>query len=211
MMKRFWFLLLAVGLAGPATATSLDAARTGAEMGRSSVVRDYLDEGGAIDALDFRGSTLLIQAARNGQTEVVALLLARGANPALRSSAGESAVALAAMNGHLDTVEAFIVARAPLEIPNAWSPLHYAAYMGHERIVQRLLAAGARVDARADNGATALMLAARGGYLAIVEQLLAAGADITLRSDRGLTPLGWALANDRAEVAARLRRAGATE
>lgn len=204
-------LLLALTVAGPALGTSLDAARTGAEMGRLSVVQDYLDEGGAVDALDFRGSTLLIQAARTGQTEVVALLLARGANPAVRSGAGESAISLAAMNGHLDTVEAFITAKAPLEVPNAWSPLHYAAYMGHEAIVKRLLGAGAQVDARADNGATALMLAARGGYLAIVEQLLDAGADVCLRSDRGLTALGWALANDRAEVASRLRRAGAID
>lgn len=199
-------------LGGPVLAApSIASARTGAELGRMSPVQAYLDEGGAIDAQDENGSTLLIQAAREGQTAVVVYLLGRGASPSLRSRNGETAISLAAMNGHLATVEAFIAAHAPLEVPAAWSPLHYASYMGHQAIVERLLQAGAQPDARTDAAATALMLAARGGYLTIVERLLAAGADPNLRNDRGLTALGWALANERAAVAERLRRAGGYE
>jgi ankyrin repeat protein len=75
-----------------------------------------------------------------------------------------------------------------------WAPLHLAASVGDERMVQLLLAAGARVDQRsrppgACMGATPLHCAVAAGHTPVVEQLLGAGACTESRDDAGYTAL----------------------
>jgi hypothetical protein len=82
-----------------------------------------------------------------------------------------------------------------------WTPLYRAAWQGHHRVVQLLLAAGADVNAAVsssyqDVGCTALHEAAMqgyfkpdGGYLEMVQLLLRHGANPQLREFRGRTPL----------------------
>jgi ankyrin repeat protein len=55
-----------------------------------------------------------------------------------------------------------------------------AAAEGHAEVVDRLVDAGANVNAQNFQGRTALMFAARYGYTAIVERLVAARADVNL-------------------------------
>jgi ankyrin repeat protein len=56
--------------------------------------------------------------------------------------------------------------------------LFNAAISGDATTVQALLARGADVNARANNGATALMLASQNGHNEVVQDLLAKGADV---------------------------------
>ena len=70
--------------------------------------------------------------------------------------------------------------------------LQAASGGGHLEVVERLLAAGADVNAAAafDGGPTALQAASEGGYLDVVERLLAAGADANAAAaGSGLTAL----------------------
>jgi ankyrin repeat protein len=60
------------------------------------------------------------------------------------------------------------------------TPLHTAAYLGHLAIAERLLEAGAPVDAENSTGSTPMHLAAEGGHLAVIERLLEAGAEADL-------------------------------
>ncbi len=61
------------------------------------------------------------------------------------------------------------------------TPLHRAAAVGHdEEVVRALVARGAPVDARRDDGLTAYRLAVRGGHESAATCLAAAGADTTL-------------------------------
>jgi cytochrome c len=59
----------------------------------------------------------------------------------------------------------------------AATELHDAARRGDVAAVERLLAAGAQVDATDGSGATALYVAASEGHAAVVARLLAAGGD----------------------------------
>ncbi len=64
-----------------------------------------------------------------------------------------------------------------------------AAEKGDEEAVRRLLAAGADVNAKAQNGATPLHEAARRGHTGAVRLLVEAGADVHAKNGRGATGL----------------------
>ena len=94
----------------------------------------------------------------------------------------------------------------PLLNPNA-DPLHDAVKNRNLEEVNRLIAAGADVNAKEDEfGATPLHFASR-DY--IVEALLAAGANVNAKDNNGHTPLHLASVNSLNDIAAVLLIAGA--
>jgi len=94
--------------------------------------------------------------------EVSSELLAAGADVHARDEYGQTALILAAGNGHTATVERLLAAGADVNArdQNGQTALMFAEGRGHTEMVERLLAAGADVNARDRNGRTALMLAA---------------------------------------------------
>ncbi len=69
------------------------------------------------------------------------------------------------------------------------SELFEAVKAGDLAAAQRMLAAGAEVDARDAEDGTLLMLAAHLGNLPMVNALIAAGADVNAHDERGWAPL----------------------
>jgi ankyrin repeat protein len=67
------------------------------------------------------------------------------------------------------------------------SPLMIAARNGEVKLTRALIAFGADVNLRNDDGTTALMLAARHGHTEVADLLLKSGADAELRNNRGYT------------------------
>jgi cytohesin len=94
------------------------------------------------------------------------------------------------------------------------TPLHYAADEGHTEVVELLIANGADVNAKNENGWTPLHLAAYWGGKEIVELLIAAGADVNAKDMSNWigTPLDIATHPenpiDTAEIAELLRKHG---
>lgn len=88
----------------------------------------------------------------------------------------------------------------------AWGPLMEAGLKGNADIVRRLLDAGASVEVRSANGATALHSATTAS---IAKVLLHAGADVNARNEVGLTPLHAACYTGSADLAETLLEAGA--
>jgi ankyrin repeat protein len=87
--------------------------------------------------------------------------------------------------------------------------LHWAAFYGHERLVQRLLEKKMDVAGKDSFGRTVLSRAAMKGYKTVVELLLEKGADIKSKDDDGQTPLSWAAENGHEVVVKLLLEKGA--
>ncbi|KAF7546013.1 hypothetical protein G7Z17_g8730 [Cylindrodendrum hubeiense] len=86
--------------------------------------------------------------------------------------------------------------------------LQAAAEEGHLETVEKLLAAGADVNAYAEHGQTALQAAAERGHLQIVEILLTSGADVNA-AEHGQTALQVAAEGGYLEIVEKLLVAGA--
>jgi ankyrin repeat protein len=145
-------------------------------LGRHAAVVEALDSGeGAVEDRSVDGFTPLQYGAFFGREDVVAELLARGAD-----------VGAASAN--------------PMKV----QPLHSAATIQSVAICRRLLEAGADPDARQQVGYTPLMSAALRGNEELVELLLAHGADPRIVADDGKTARDLALQGGFQTVADRL-------
>ena len=89
-----------------------------------------------------------------------------------------------------------------------WPPLAYAAYNGHTVIVEYLLKRGAEIDAKTENGSTALFFASRFGHIETVRTLLKHQADPTIVNDNDETAVDWALKSKNTDIEDILRKAG---
>ena len=85
-----------------------------------------------------------------------------------------------------------------------------AAAGGDTATVRELIGAGADVDARRADGATALLWAAHRDDPRMVDLLLGAGADVNAADDNGVTPLERAAENASPGMVANLLAAGAS-
>lgn len=137
----------------------------------------------------------LLLAAHEGMTEMVRLLLDRGADLEIEDSIGGTALHWASARNQLETVKFLLSRRAEIEKTGLEqvTPLHSAVSAGYLQMTQLLLDGNADINARDGNfGRTALILAARDSYVDILHELLARGADTRLRDREGLTALDWA-------------------
>ena len=90
-----------------------------------------------------------------------------------------------------------------------WTPLHFAARDGYKEIVELLIAKGADVNAKDnDGGTTPLHHAASYGRNEVVELLIAKGADVNAKDNYGGTPLDRAISSNKKSTASFLRKHG---
>ncbi len=169
------------------------------------------------------GAPLILIAARYASLKTLRYLISAGANVNARAATGETALMMAAyfqgddgqirasnQDGYMQTARILVEAGASLEnAPHNYTPLAYAAYAGHNRIVRYLLERGARVNADAEAGVvyvnTPLMMAAIQGHVETTVWLLRAGADPRIRVYLGHTAAELAMKNNHANIAGLLR------
>lgn len=97
-----------------------------------------------------------------------------------------------------------------LKDPDDATPLHYAAWKGHEEVARALLDLGAEIDACSRDGhygGTALHAAAHGNHKEVAALLLERGADRAIVSCNGRTPLQETEIHKATAVAKLLREA----
>ena len=138
-----------------------------------------------------------LQAAKQGETEKVVVLLAQGADVHATGPDGDTALMQASVNGHTETVKALLGAGADVNARDSHgvTALFVAAAEGHTDLVHLLVDRGSPVNAVAQLGLTALLVAAAEGHTDIVRVLLDEGAEVNVKSDNGATPLILAAVN----------------
>lgn len=154
-----------------------------AAIGDESRVRELLDRGDRVDAVDHDGDGVLRYAMGNRNLRLFELLLARGADANARSTSASG-------------------------IPGL-TILHALAESGWAEGIAALGRHGVMVEARGAGGVTATMLAAGGGHDGALIVLRGLGADVNAVDDDGDSVLYYAASRGRGKTTGLLLSLGA--
>jgi uncharacterized protein len=143
-----------------------------------------------IDARSRSGDSAILTAVYHRQKEIVNLLVARGAALSLFEACAAGEIERVERTLDASTINTFSA--------DGWTPLHLAAFFGHPKITEMLLAQGADVTARSrnPNGNTPLHAALAGNHKLVVGLLIGRGADVNAADANGWRPLHLAAANN---------------
>ena len=211
-----------------ASGTSVDDelhnAALAADLGRVTYL--VTKKGANVNGKGDDGETALHHAVINGDTEMMAFLIAHGAAVNEPDSDGYSPLALAAARNKAGAIKLLIARGANVEAPisGGYTPLFIATAEGKLAGAAVLIDAGA--NCRGSYGPqqlTLLMAVAtqnpperrltqvmqKVGPVQLAEQLIAHGAEVNATSARGVTALMIAAAHDNAAMIGALGRAGA--
>ncbi len=141
-------------------------------------IQDAVSKGVNLNSIDSTGKTLLLTASFYGHSDIVRLLIEKGADVNLRSTI--TALMGASNRGHVDVVKILLERNAQLEArsENGMTALMFASQGGYANIVKLLLDKGANVNSKMEDGTTALKLASDKGYADVVTLLLQGGAEV---------------------------------
>jgi ankyrin repeat protein len=166
----------------------------------------YSQEGKELRQYDNEENTLLHIAARNGDLDIVKLLISLGTQIDVKNRRLQTPLLWAIHNGHLAVVNFLIEKGADIltQENEGDTPLSWAAYTGQLRIIERLLECpNININIEKKEGAynTPLHWASYNGHTEIVRLLIAKGADFKKKNDMGDTPLDCAIHNGHTETA----------
>ena len=172
------------------------------------------DENGNIYFKHDAGSTALMIACCNNDTDIVKLLLENGADPNIQSNLGFTALIYASCIGGIDCVRMLLDHNADVNLKkysSGSSALFFASYTGNMKLVKILLKQkDANLNIQRNDGTTPLFIASQNGHLEIIEILLKENANPNTPRKTGATPLYIASQNGHLEIVERLLRENAT-
>jgi ankyrin repeat protein len=124
------------------------------------------------------------------------MLLQAGAAPDTLDILNNCALAVAAANGHLETVRTLLRYGSNIECGSEYnrSALLMACEKGHVEVVDFLLDNGAKINNAASGGENALLKALKNRHIALALRLLQRGAEYDVKDKDGNT--GWSKATE---------------
>lgn len=145
----------------------------------------------------------LADAARRGDRELIAQLLARGVDINVTDASGYTALAHAVRHGQTDTARELLRRGAAIDTahPEDQSLLHIAAAASQPETLTVILTENPQVDVRDSGGQSPLMTAVQSGCVRCADLLLAAGAVGDIQDLKGQTALIVALRSGAAATA----------
>ncbi|KAJ7485276.1 ankyrin repeat-containing domain protein [Mycena latifolia] len=163
------------------------------------ICRDLIQEDGQI-----------YEAARDGLTDIVKLLIDRGVDVNTKRVNG-TALYLASGQGHYDVVRLLIEHGVDVNAQGGkyGSALQAASLRGHKDVVSVLIEHGADINAQGGHYASALQLASRAGHKDVVSVLIEHGADINAQSRHYASALQAASREGHKDVVSMLIEQGA--
>jgi quinoprotein dehydrogenase-associated probable ABC transporter substrate-binding protein len=209
-----------------------DGANLNEELSNAVVASDHarvealLARGADINKRNLQGFAPIHTAARQRDSDMIALLVKHGADVNEPDSEGWTPLLHAAFRNHVPSVTELVKFGASMEVitPQGFTPLAVALEEGKFFAAKALLDAGAKADARLGrDDLTALMVIAskpqvqrraqsiNQGPSAVdmARLLIAKGADVNARSKSGVTPLMVAATFNNAALAGLLIQSGA--
>ncbi len=130
----------------------------------ADIERTYYVNGNAINRFGspcFKRTPLSL-AASNGSSEVVKLLIEKGASIECEDEVGRTPLSLAVENDHSEVMNILLAKGAEIEhngIKWRRTPLSWAAYIGHSEVVELSLENGADIKHKSNDGSSPLYLA----------------------------------------------------
>jgi ankyrin repeat protein len=157
-----------------------------------------------VNARSSTGESAILTAVYNGRKEIANLLVARGATLTLFEACAA---------GEFDRVERLLELGAAVNAysDDGWTPLHLAAFFGHSKVAELLLARAADATARSrnGNGNTPLHAALAANQKLVAGLLIGSGADLNAADAAGWRPLHLAAANNNLDAMKTLIAQGA--
>ncbi len=155
-------------------------------------VQQILESGAKINRIGWEGRTALMLATSDGNSEIVSLLINKGADlNQLNNIFGWTALIKAASDGNSEIITLLVDSGADLNQPSKWdrTALMEAAKAGHLEIVKLLINMGTDLNQKTKDGWTLLMSAADGGNSEIFNLLINNEADLHQKTKDGWTIL----------------------
>ena len=149
-MKQILFTTIAtVVLVGCGNSEANQALLDAAEFGNIEAAKEAIEDGADVNAI-VNDRTPLSAATWKGQTKIVKLLIAEGADVNTKDERRETPLHWAVEYGHTEIAELLMAKDADVNAKDMHSktPLHWAARKGSTQFIELLIAKGANVNAK---------------------------------------------------------------
>lgn len=180
-----------------------------------------LSKGADANARDNNGTTALMRAANNGSTQLIGMLLESGADVDDQSGTGSTALHFAVQFSHYAAANVLLDHGADVNhkddsgdavlvkvvdnfsrrvVPTLLKKPILESEDEDFRLVKRLLALGADINAQNNKKWSPIMVAAESAPASAVDFLVKRGADLNARDDLGLRAIDWAQHANRSDA-----------
>ncbi|KFV05221.1 Ankyrin repeat and SOCS box protein 3 [Tauraco erythrolophus] len=164
---------------GPHSWSGWNSLHQASFQGCTEIMKILLEKGASEECVDDFGITPLFVAAQYGQLESLRLLISHGADINCQAKDRATPLLIAAQEGHTECVELLLSKGADPNLycnEEDWQlPVHAAAEMGHEKILELLIPVTDRICDKGEGKVSPVYSAVYGGNKECLEMLLKEG------------------------------------